>query len=336
MNPPFRSSVLARRTLLGGAVAGAAAGLIGTLPASRLLAQDGAGAPAGTSPEKGARLILLGTKGGPRVGGARSNPANALVVDGNLYIIDCGMGVTAQAVKAGLDLSKLRDIFISHMHSDHELEFGNLVYNTWAAGQLRQPVNAYGPKGLADMARDYWASNSADIHTRIADEGRVDPATLLKVHEFDAATGPVMDDGVVKVTAFTTPHPPLKDLAYRFETAYGTIVISGDTAFNPALAEFARDCDVLVHETLYVPGVDALVKRAHQGAEFRNHLLSSHTSAQDVGKIATMARAKKLVLTHFVPGDMDWITDQMWHDAAATNYSGEIVVGHDLQSITLG
>lgn len=327
MTPLFRSPVIARRTLLGAAIAGTASAMVG-LPASRLLAQDSAA--------KGARLILLGTKGGPRVGGKRSNPANALVVDDRLYIIDCGMGVTAQAVKAGLDLGKMRAIFISHMHSDHELEFGNLLYNTWAAGQLRETVNAYGPKGLAAMAKNYWATNTADIHTRIADEGRADPASLLEVHEFDGQQGVIMDDGLVKVTAFTTPHPPLKDLAYRFDTPYGSVVISGDTAFNPALAEFARDCDLLVHETLYVPGVDALVKRAHQGAEFRNHLLSSHTAAEDVGKIATMARAKKLVLTHFVPGDMDWITDAMWHDAAAKNYSGEIIVGHDLQSISLG
>ncbi len=309
------------------------------LPATRLLAQTGAiksGANSGATPEKGARLVLLGTKGGPRVGGKRSNPANAIVVDGNVYIIDCGMGVTAQAVKAGLDLAKIRDIFISHMHSDHELEFGNLVYNTWVAGDLRTPINAYGPKGLAAMASDYWASNASDIQTRISDEGRTDPATLLQVHEFDRKQGLVMDDGVVKVTAFTTPHPPIMDLAYRFETPYGSIVISGDTDYNPALAEFAKDCDILVHEALYVPGVDALVKRAHQGEAFRHHLLAAHTAAEDVGKIATQARAKKLVLTHFVPGDMDWITDKMWHDAAATNYSGEIIVGHDLQSITLG
>ena len=68
----------------------------------------------------------------------------------------------------------------------------------------------------------------------------------------------------------------------------------------------------------------------------REFTISSHTAAEDVGKIATMARAKTLVLTHFVPGDMDWITDAMWHDAAAKNYSGEIIVGHDLQSISLG
>ncbi len=58
--------------------------------------------------------------------------------------------------------------------------------------------------------------------------------------------------------------------------------------------------------------------------------------AEQAAQTAKRAGVKTLVLTHFVPGDMDWITDKMWHDAAATNYSGEIIVGHDLQSITLG
>ncbi|MED5544780.1 MAG: MBL fold metallo-hydrolase [Pseudomonadota bacterium] len=335
MKPQFHPPVLGRRALLRASLMGATGAML-ALPGARLLAQTGSAGASDAASEKGARLVLLGTKGGPRVGGTRSNPANAIVVDGNVYIVDCGMGVSAQAFKAGLDMARMRAIFISHMHSDHELEFGNLVYNTWVAGDLRQKIDAYGPKGLADMARNYWATHSSDIRTRIADEGRTDPATLLEVHEFDAGEGLVMDDGVVRVTALTTPHPPIKDLAYRFETPYGSIVISGDTAYNPALAEFARDCDVLVHETLYIPGVDALVKRAQQGEAFRNHILNSHTSAEDVGKIATQARAKKLVLTHFVPGDMEWITDEMWQKAAATNYAGEILVGHDLQNIALG
>ncbi|TYC89713.1 MBL fold metallo-hydrolase [Novosphingobium sp. BW1] len=326
--------MLGRRALLRTSLVGAAGAML-ALPGARLLAQTGPAGTTDSASEKGARLVLLGTKGGPRVGGKRSNPANAIVVDGNVYIIDCGMGVTAQAFKAGLDMAKMRAIFISHMHSDHELEFGNLIYNTWVAGDLRTRIDAYGPKGLADMARNYWATHSSDIHTRIADEGRKDPATLLAVHEFEGKEGLVMDDGVVRVTALTTPHPPLRDLAYRFDTPYGSIVISGDTAYNPELAKFARDCDILAHETLYLPGVEALVERAHQGDAFRNHILNSHTSAQDVGKIATQARTKKLVLTHFVPGDMDWITDQMWRAAAAENFSGEIVVGRDLQSIAI-
>lgn len=285
---------------------------------------------------KGAKLVLLGTKGGPRVGGNRSSPANALIVDGVTYIIDTGMGVTAQVVKAGIDLASIRTILISHMHSDHQLEFGNLVYNIWVSGALRQPIDAYGPAGLEDMARDFWQLNRLDVATRMEDEGRADPSKLLRAHDFTKKNGLVMQDERVKVTAFTTPHPPLENLAYRFETPYGVVVYSGDTAYNPALADFARDADVLVHEVLYLPGVDALVKRANGTPAFRKHIVESHTAAEQVGMIAAQARAKKLVLSHFGPGDMEWITDEMWRAETATHFGGEIVVGRDLLEIPLG
>lgn len=327
-----RNLTMDRRSLLLGGLT-ATAGAAMTCAAQPLFAQ--ATAPK-AMPAKGARLVLLGTKGGPRVGGTRSNPANALIVDGNAYIIDTGMGVTAQYVKAGLNLADIRAIFISHMHSDHELEFGNLVYNMWAAGALRRPVEAYGPVGIEAMAADFWRLNHMDIATRMADEGRADPATLLRAHDLKSGRGQVMSADGVTVTAFTTPHPPLDNLAYRFATPYGSVVYSGDTAYNPALADFARGVDVLVHEALYVPGVDRLVKLANGTPAFRNHLIESHTTAEQVGQIAARAGVKKLVLSHFVPGDMDWITDAMWRDEVARHYKGEIVVGRDLMEIPLG
>jgi ribonuclease BN (tRNA processing enzyme) len=332
MNFASRIPMLNRRGLLQAAMTTAAGGLLAG-SASSLLAQPASTAKASA---KGAKLVLLGTKGGPRVGGTRSNPANALVVDGKVYVIDTGMGVTAQIVKAGLGLADIRAIFISHMHSDHQLEFGNLVFNMWAAGALRSPVDAYGPVGIEAMAADFWRLNHMDIATRMSDEGRVDPATLLRAHDFAPKQGPVMSDGGVKVSAFTTPHPPLDNLAYRFETPYGSVVYSGDTAYNPALANFAKGADVLVHEVLYVPGVDELVKRANGTPTFRNHLIESHTTAEQVGRIAARAGVGKLVLSHFVPGDMEWITDDMWRSEVARHFKGEIVVGRDLMEIPLG
>ena len=282
-----------------------------------------------------AKVVLLGTKGGPRVGGHRSNPANALVCAGRTYIIDAGMGVTNQLIKAKIDLESIRTVLISHMHSDHELEFGNLIYNVWVAGLLRKPITAFGPVGLEQMAADFWKLNRADIATRMVDEGRVDPSRFLITRDLGGSGGPVTQDAAVRITYLTTPHPPLKNLAYRFDTPHGSAVFSGDTAYFPALANFALGADVLVHETLYVPGVDALVKRASGGAELRDHLLESHTAAEKVGLIAAKAGVKKLVLSHFVPGDMEWITDDMWRAEASKHFDGEIIVGRDLLEIPL-
>lgn len=279
------------------------------------------------------RIVFLGTKGGPRVGLGPSNPANLVVVNGTPFVIDCGMGVSHQLVAAGIPLESIKYIFISHHHSDHNLEYGNLAYNAWAAG-LSTPIHSFGPKGLEAMTRTYWELNKFDIETRIEDEGRPDLRQLL-IPKDVTEDGVVLQTADVKVTAFRTPHPPITDnFAYKFETPDGVIVFSSDTNYNPKLAEFAKGADVLVHEALYVPWVDRLVARVKNGATLKKHLLASHTAAEDVGRIADAANVKVLVMSHLVPGDLD-VTDEQWLGEAKKTFKGRIIVARDLMELKL-
>lgn len=110
---------------------------------------------------KMAKLVLLGTKGGPslRGDGASFLPTSShLAIAGRSIIIDCGLGVTASMVKAGYPLTGLTDIFITHCHSDHVLEFGALLHTAWTAG-LDRPVSVFGRparncRQLAPILRD--------------------------------------------------------------------------------------------------------------------------------------------------------------------------------------
>ena len=79
------------------------------------------------------RLILLGTGGGPTPKPNRAAPAQVIVVNGASYVIDCGNGVARQMVLAGVPLSSIRDVFITHQHSDHNADYGNLLWLSWAA-----------------------------------------------------------------------------------------------------------------------------------------------------------------------------------------------------------
>ena len=184
------------------------------------------------------------------------------------------------------------------------------------------------------MTREFWELNKFDVETRIADEGRPDPRNLLIAKDIDE--GPVLQTADVKVTAFRTPHPPIVDnYAYKFETPDGVIVFSSDTAYNPKLAEFAHGADVLVHECMYLPAVDRLVLKTKNGATLKKHLLDSHTTTEDVGRIAAAAEVKTLVLSHFVPGDDPEVTDENWVEGVKQNYSGRIVVAKDLMELRL-
>jgi ribonuclease BN (tRNA processing enzyme) len=279
------------------------------------------------------RIVFLGTKGGPRVETGRSNPASLIEIGGTRIVLDCGMGVSHQLAEAHVPLASIKYILISHHHSDHNLEYGNLVYNAWAAG-LSTPIHSFGPKGIEAMTRIYWELNKFDVETRIADEGRPDPRRLLIAKDIDV-DGEVLKTDDFTVTAFRTPHPPITDnFAYKVITADGVIVFSSDTEYNPKLAEFAKGADVLVHEALYAPFVDRIVARVKNGATLGKHLLASHTTTEDVGKIAAAAGVKRLVLSHLVPGDID-VTDDQWIAGVRKSYSGQVIVAKDLMELAL-
>lgn len=304
--------------------AGLAAGY--ALTARAAISRNQQGAPT--------RIILLGTKGGPTLASrtSRSNPSTLILVNDIPYVIDCGYGVSRQLMNAGVSLDRLRYIFITHHHSDHDLEYGALCYNAWLAKQAPR-VDAYGPAGLARMTRDFFAYMKFDIDTRMADEGMTDPRKLLTVHEFNRP-GPVMQNEHVKVTSALVRHPPIKQsYAYRFDAGDRSIVLSGDTAYAPELAQFAAGADVLIHEVMYLPAIEKLVSQFPGATRLRQHLLASHTTTEDVGKIAEQARVKTLVLTHFVPGDDPSITDEQWTAGVRKHFSGRIIVGRDLLEI---
>jgi ribonuclease BN (tRNA processing enzyme) len=143
-----------------------------------------------------------------------------------------------------------------------------------------------------------------------------------------------MNDDNVRVTCALVDHPMVSPAyAYRFDTGDRSIVFSGDTARSQNLIALAKGADVLVHEAMFMPAVDRLVSRIPNAATLRRHLVASHTSAEDCGRVATAAGVKTLVLSHFVPPDDPEVTEQMWLDAARQHFSGTIIVGRDLMEI---
>ena len=278
------------------------------------------------------RLILLGTGGGPRPRTNRIASAQVIIVDDSAYVVDCGDGVARQLVAAGVPLTSLRHILITHQHSDHNLDYGNLIIAAWNVG-LDTRLDAWGPPPLEKMTRLFFEMNAYDIRTRIADERKTPIVPLVHAHELRDG-GTVFKDKAVQVKAALVPHPPVKPaFAYRFDTADRSIVISGDTAPSDNLIELARGADVLVHEAMYLPAIDRLVARVPNAPGLKQHILASHTSAEDAGRVARAAGVKLLVLSHLVPADDATVTDEMWISAARVHFRGPVIVGRDLLEI---
>lgn len=278
------------------------------------------------------RLIFLGTGGGPRPRKAASAPAQVIVINDVAYVVDCGDGVARQLAFAGVPLTALRHVFVTHHHSDHNADYGNLMLLAWAAG-LRTRVDTWGPPPLEKMTRLFFELNAYDINTRIADEGRVPLVPLVYPHELTDG-GVVMQDERVKVTATLVNHAPVTPaFAYRFDAADRSIVISGDTARSDNLIKLAKNADVLVHEALYVPGVDRIVATVGNASTLKKHIIDSHTAVEDCGRVAEAAGVKTLVLSHLIPVDDPEVTDRTWIDAARTHFHGTVMVAKDLMEI---
>ena len=304
----------------GAAIAGAAIGIAG-----RAHAQAAGGASR-------TRLVLLGTGGGPRPRPGSMSTAQVIIANDVPYVVDCANGVPRQLVLAGVALAKVRHVFVTHHHSDHNADYGNLLLLAWASG-LRTRVDTWGPPPLEKITRLFFEMSAPDIDVRIADEGRVPLVPLIHPHEI-TQDGPVMQDENVKVTAARVEHPLVPDaFAYRFDAPDRSIVISGDTHRSDNLVRLARGAHVLVHEAMWVPGVDRLVAFSPNATTLKKHIIDSHTPVEEVGQVAAAAGVKTLVLSHLVPAQDDRLTDQMWIDLARAHFKGQIIVAKDLMEI---
>jgi len=279
------------------------------------------------------RLVLLGTAGGPRPHATRSAPAQAIVINETVYVVDCGNGVARQLVLANLPLGAVRHIFITHHHSDHNADYGNLILLAWAAG-LSTRVDGWGPPPLERMTDLFFEMSATDIRARTVDEGRVPLRPLVHPHDVRVG-GPVMHDENVKVTAALVHHPPMVPaFAYRFDAEDRSIVVSGDTTPSESLVALARNADVLVHEALFdAAAVERLVARVPNASDLRRSILSHHTTAEEAGRIAAEAQVGTLVLSHLIPSEDPEVTEAMWSDAAHKHFGGRVIVGRDLMEV---
>jgi ribonuclease BN (tRNA processing enzyme) len=275
-------------------------------------------------------LILLGTGGGPTPKPTRFPSAYALVVGADVYLVDAGNGIAQQLVRAGLSINSVRHVFITHHHSDHNADVGTLPLLAWATNPA-EPITVWGPPPIKDMMSRFAQFQSFDIGLRTRDEGRPDFASFVQVNEF-SKPGELLHDSNLRVSCALNDHPPFKfSYALRFD-ADCSYVFSGDTTYSANVVALAKGADILIHEVMNLDVLDSLIASEPNAENLRQHLLASHSTPEQVGRVATEAGVKTLVLSHYVPGG-PVLTDQQWLEAVRPYFQGEIVVGRDLLSI---
>ena len=282
-----------------------------------------------------AEVTLMGVKGGPAIRPGSQMPASTLVrMGGKTILVDAGLGATRGLCDAGVPLTGIDLVLITHLHSDHYLELGPLFHTAWVAG-LTTPVPVIGPPGLSAYWEGFLHAMAFDVTLRMEDEGRAPLGPLFDVDRL--SEGLVQYAGRVRIHAMRNDHPPITEsYALRIDCEGDSIVISGDTAYMPQMTEFAAGADILIHEAMLPAGVEALVARMTNGDDrLRAHILRSHTSAEDVGRIAAEAGVGQLALTHMVPeGDPD-VTEDHWIAEVRKHWAGPLHIGRDGMVLTV-
>lgn len=335
------------------------------------------------------RVTLLGTSGGPPwwENSDRAGISTLITVGDAQYLVDCGegwgpsfrrSGVSVAGFEHGID--DFRAVFITHHHSDHTIDYPNLLLLAWHNGSngLRRPIQVFGPGdrgmlppifGEREHEPEVWAPDSptpglkesthklleayaTDINDRMRDNAKQDLREIFEVHDIALPEGvaahanddpaaamepfEIYADENVRVSAILVDHRPIwPAYAFRFDTADGSVVISGDTGVCDNLVTLARGADLLLHECIDMDWVDSRIgpKSERFDPYLRQHMLAAHTSIEQVGPQAEAAGVKTLVLTHLVPGNTP---TEKWQEAERGFPSGRTVVGEDLMHFGVG
>ena len=309
-------------------------------------------------------LVLLGTAAAPFPVPGRAGISSALVVDGRVFVVDCGRGSPSRFADAGLDFARLEAVFVTHLHADHIGDLPGMILYPWGVrtgehGPLA-PLRVYGPSrpvelpegdaifhrettihperpvpGTADLIDAILAGYAYHLNVMPLDCFMPDAGALVRAVDIalpalvgGSAQAPVvvLEDEAVRVTAVAVTHGrAVPALGYRFDTADGSVVFSGDTTVNDDLIALARGADVLVHQ---VADLGYLGRHGTDAAELER-MRALHTDVTQVGGVAERAGVGELILTHYLPADPAAISEEEWQRRAGQGFSGTTTAGRD-------
>lgn len=304
-------------------------------------------APAAAQPStsQGEAFITLGTMGGPVPSPDRSQPANALLHAGKVYLVDAGDGTVQQLSRAGIMLPRVNAVFLSHLHADHT---GGLSAVIALRNQtnVRDRLTVYGPPGTRELVAGMVASMQPAAHVGYGIPGQpwMPPADTVTVIEI-APDETLAVDGM-KVTAAQNSHYDFaagsaedrnyKSLSYRFDLPGRSLVYTGDTGPSAAVEKLAWGADVLVSEMIDMGGTMANVARNSPGMppdarqRLEQHLSTHHLTPDAVGRLAARAGVKALVITHFAAGTPDPARTRDYLAQISAHYAGPVTLANDL------
>lgn len=271
-------------------------------------------------------VTLLGT-GSPVPDPNRAGPATLVRAGGQVFLVDCGRGVLQRAAAVGVGAAGLSALLLTHLHSDHIAELGDVLITSWVTNFVPDPppLQIIGPPGTQEVVQATLKAFGHDIGYRIAHHADLNAPPPIEVHEH--TDGLVWDrDGVTIRVAPTDHRPVAPTIGFRVEFDGASVVLAGDTVPCPSLDELSSGADALVHTVIRK---DILTHVPQQRVK---DVCDYHSSVQEAAATAARAGVGTLIMTHYVPAIVPGQEEQ-WRALAATEFGGRIEVGDDLHRV---
>src|ERR1700744_2608277 len=266
-------------------------------------------------------VILLGT-GSPIPDPNRAGPATLVRAGSQVFLVDCGRGVLQRAAAAGADTDGgLSALLLTHLHSDHIAELGDLLITRWITTFTPDPapLPIIGPPGTAETVDAMLKAFGHDIGYRLAHHDDLNAPPPIEVHEY--TDGPVWDrDGVTIRVAPTDHRPVMPTIGFRIEFDGAAVVLAGDSVPCASLDELSAGADALVHTVIRK---DILTQVPQQRIK---DVCDYHSSVQEAAATAARAGVGTLVMTHYVPAIAPGQEEQ-WRALGAGAVAGGVAVG---------
>lgn len=279
--------------------------------------------------EDDALRVAIAGSSAPLPSRSRAKACVVVFAAGKFWVVDSGPESVENLVLWGIPLSRIGGVLLTHFHSDHIGDLGELQLQTWAGGRP-EPLAVYGGPGVESVVDGFNGAYALDQGYRTAHHGEdVMPSRSWGLRAVTVAldgpptpakdrTALVLDDGALRITALEVDHAPIEPAyAYRFDYRGRSVVVTGDLKYHPPLVQGAANADLLVSEAISRSMTRSLEDAAHAVGSDRTGAIMHdvqdyHISPEEAATIANDAHVDHLAFYHLLPAPDGWLMKQMF------------------------
>ncbi|MBM3718573.1 MAG: MBL fold metallo-hydrolase [Actinobacteria bacterium] len=278
------------------------------------------------------KVTLLGT-GSPLPSATCAGPSTLVQAGGQNILVDAGRAVVMRLAGAMCPPPLVGAVLLTHLHSDHICDLNDVVTTRWVASPAATPLDIWGPVGTKAMVEGLFAMLAADVTYRLDHHDDLRAGIGMAVNVVEVEPGDSFRIGEVSVSVHRTDHRPVAPtIGFRIEADGKSAALAGDTVPCAELDEMCRGADLYVQTVVREDLVRTFAPLVPIGDRFLD-ILDYHSTVEQAAQTASRAGVGTLVLTHYVPAIQPGGEDE-WRALAAAHFSGPIIVGPDLTSVS--